>query len=139
MAWDDLPVVTIDNEDEWELGRLVGNPRDVFIQAHLALLSDPSRPSARDALARLVAEKVGLDADSGLALTYCPARPPDSVAGWRLVDGNGKRWALCDYPPDIEAALGPPGPPSASHVSIRNLPTDRPGALTAIIAALWPA
>lgn len=60
-AWDELPdyeaTLTTDDPD-YEGARLVGNPRRIFVKAHLTLLCDLTRPASRDAVARLVAARV---------------------------------------------------------------------------------
>lgn len=81
-----------------------------------------SRAWAADALASLVGVEVG---ETPPSWAYTPARG-DSVASWVLEGARGCRWSLCDYPPDIEAVLGPPSSSGRDGrpVSVRNLPTD---------------
>ena len=62
--------------------------KEVQIGAHLAIITDLSRPDSRDAIARLVAAKVGIE---------CGATAPEfrqttgSLGGWVLNGGKGVR------------------------------------------------
>ena len=81
----------------------VGDPTaeewDEYVSAHLTLLSDLTRPASRDAVARLVAEAVGLECgatapDLILAPSFCDGERTHS---WLLVvpagpAGFGRRW-----------------------------------------------
>lgn len=110
----------------------------IEIDAHVTLLAALTRPASRDFWARWLAEKVGLTCGATApAWTYTPGNPPNSVACWTLSCGQGQRWALCDYPPDIERVLGPPVP-YQDMISIRSLPTNPAAALRAALLAVKP-
>lgn len=66
--------------------------KEVQIGAHLAIITDLSRPDSRDAIARLVAAKVGIE---------CGATAPDFarfVCGAHCCDGERGRMVPCSRP-----------------------------------------
>ncbi len=68
----------------WE--HLSPSYREMRVEAHLDLLCDLSRPASRDAVARLVAAKVGM---------FCHDTAPlfeRHGADWKMVGPNGQAW-----------------------------------------------
>ena len=108
--------------------------RDAWVDAHLALLRDLSRPESRDAAARLLAAKVGLE---------CGATAP----AWRPTTGTLGGWVLVAglRPRDCYefAAVAPscnPRPPG--YVKLTVVPalagvTDPAEALRLAVVAVW--
>lgn len=84
------------------------------------------------ALIRL-AEAVDVDTSSGLLWTYAPSGL-DSVASWTLRGGSGA-YVFCDYPPDLEATLGPPKR-RETYANVRGLSANRDEALRQCLEAV---
>lgn len=112
----------------------VGALLKVALRGRLANLS---LPASRDHWVRWLAEQVGLTVGATApGWTYTAENAHGSVATWQLSCG-GRRWALCDYPSDIERALGAPRV-YEGMISVRNLPTDPAAALRAALLCLRP-
>ena len=62
------------------------------VAAQVELLSDLSRPASRDAVARLVAEAVGLDTTGGVIVTPTAHRRA-KIRDWIVEDWNGATYA----------------------------------------------
>lgn len=112
-------------------------PAVAVIDAFETLLRDLTRRESRDWAATTLAGVVGVEVgDTAPRWIYTPAAR-DSVASWTLTGAGRSRWVLCDYPPDIEAVLGPPSlgrdgrPPS-----VRNLPTGWAESMVVALAAV---
>lgn len=61
--------------------------KERHVETHLRLLTDLSRPGSRDAVARLVAAKVGADLSGGIVYTLT-----QRTEGGRKI----KTWVVCD-------------------------------------------
>ena len=110
-------------------GMLSAHAEGAVVEAILDLLRDPSRPASRDALTRLVAEKVGLavGATAPELVRQCTER-----VGWWALRCDRRERMFAEDPtmfPTPGVAFGVPG---ISAI------TDPTLALAAIIAALWP-
>jgi hypothetical protein len=125
----------VDEPTPWE--KQSEDYRAWLLDTHRALLADLRRPAARAAAVMVLAGRVQLDVSRGVWWVYSPARPPNSVASWRLQTPE-RVWYLCDYPADLEALLGPPMTRITSGMSVRNLPTDPVEALALMLSVTEP-
>lgn len=130
---------------------LDGQIREMHTAAHVALLLDVSRPASRDAVVRLVAEKVGLE-PAAVAPGFWFFIDPEGGQGWILETRpqhvNGWDWAdtykgerdtprygvfFGDDETMDDAGESTPGVPNVSSTY------DPAAALALICAALWPS